>query len=198
MSLKTSLQEVSFYTNSIRLACDEINEKKQHKALKDVVGKAYENHRIRLWNFFGCKTSKKSHKLLNGIWGGDLCIELNNKIVALEEVKGHYLDSCFIERTLVNIAKTTKCFPCKCFPHFIIHSFTTYKLYDKKVSDICGILSPDIKDQLKKKLVYTSVCEKDRLHRNDWFQINKYAYIDNINYRYINKDIQMMKSIILQ
>ena len=47
-----------------------------------------------------------------------------------------------------------------------------------------------------KKIVYITLCERDRLPTKKWFQNCDYAYIDNINDEFIKKDIAFIKSLI--
>ena len=95
---------VKFYKESLRLAENDI--KSQHesgKALKDVVGAAFELHRKRLWEHFGFVVSKEKNGALFDV---DWSIRYKGVLIAFEEDKGHYLDSCFMERALTGFSKT--------------------------------------------------------------------------------------------
>ena len=56
-------EHMEFYTQSLVLAEAEIKEKRVAKALKDVVGLAFENHRKRIWEHFGFKVVKNGDDL---------------------------------------------------------------------------------------------------------------------------------------
>src|SRR6056300_739678 len=89
--------KVQVYKNSLKLAGENINQIKQSKSLKDVVGKQYEQHRKRIWEEFGFTVDKNRN---GSAFDVDWSIYFNGKLVALEEDKGHYVDSCFLERCL--------------------------------------------------------------------------------------------------
>ena len=63
---------------------------------------AFEKHRKRIWEHFGFKVVKEG----DGLFDADWYIWYGETLVAIEEDKGHYLDSCFLERALTGFAKT--------------------------------------------------------------------------------------------
>lgn len=92
---------IEFYLNSLIVA--ENNIIIGNKALKDVVGKEFEEHRKRIWEYFGFTVKKIKLYPFNPDW----CVyDKNGNLIIIEEDKGHYLDSCFMERCLCGIAKT--------------------------------------------------------------------------------------------
>ena len=93
--------EIEFYKRSLQEACDDINH--STIALKDIVGLAYELHRKRIWEYFGFTVDKEKH---NAMWNVDLTIYKGSTVVAFEETKGHYLDSCFLDRALGSMMKS--------------------------------------------------------------------------------------------
>ena len=107
------------------------------KALKDIVGEEFETHRKRIWEYFGFSVTKDKH---NACFSVDWTIKnKKGEIVAFEEDKGHYLDSCFMERALTGFAKTINSYVKNDtkIPHLLIHSFTKYsKFEEKKLEDI--------------------------------------------------------------
>ena len=65
--MDTTLEQehINYYKQSLQDADNEIKtEKEKGKALKDIVGKAYENHRKRVWEHFGFDVSKDKHNAL--------------------------------------------------------------------------------------------------------------------------------------
>ena len=94
---------IEFYKQSLKKADNEVKTLNKNKALKDCVGKAYENHRKRVWEYFGFKVSKDKY---DAHFDVDWSITYNGVLIALEEDKGHYVDSCFLERALTGFCKT--------------------------------------------------------------------------------------------
>mgnify|MGYP006189117695 CR=1 FL=1 len=184
-----------FYKKSLIIACENIKEKKKIKALKDVIGKEFEEHRKRLWNHFGFTVSKERELAL---WDVDWNIKNSEgKTIAFEEDKAHYLDSCFLERALAGFAKTVNSYlknnqevPC-----IILHSFTSYSKYEVKLNEFCEILRDDVSRTMREKIVYITLCDRDRLPTKKWFQNCDYAYIDNMQDDLIHKDIAFIKSL---
>ena len=189
--------DLQFYKNSLLLADDEIKLKhKTRKALKDIIGKAYENHRKRIWNHFGFDVSKEKYGALFYI---DWSITFKGKLIAFEEDKGHYVDSCFLERVLSGFCKTINMYKKreKEVPILILHSFTRYNKFDDKLKEDMDTRKYEIKNELLTKLVYTTLIYHDRLPKNKWFSKNLYnCYSVNANNNLILKDIEFIKSLI--
>lgn len=188
--------EIQFYKESLRLAEIRIEtENKTGKALKDAIGGAFEEHRERIWNHFGFKVSKDK-KIASFV---DWCITYEGKLIALEEDKGHYLDSCFLERALSGFCKTINTYKeiNKDVPLLILHSFTKYNLYNQKLKEDMDTRKLEISDELQKKIVYTTLTECDRLSQKKWFSKEYYkGYSDNANDELIIKDIKFIRSLI--
>ena len=122
--------EVQFYKESLRKTDNYVmSHHETGKALKDVVGKGYELHRKSVWEYFGCDVSKEKYGALFDV---DWSITHGGKLIAFEEDKGHYLDSCFMERALTGYCKTANAYIKRNepVPLFIIHSFTKYKKFN--------------------------------------------------------------------
>ena len=75
---------MEFYKESLALAEREIYTLKHQKALKDVIGKKYENHRGRIWKYFGFDVTKDRHGCA---FDPDWTIFYNDKLIAFEEDK---------------------------------------------------------------------------------------------------------------
>ena len=142
---------VKFYKESLRLAENDI--KSQHesgKALKDVVGAAFELHRKRLWEHFGFVVSKEKNGALFDV---DWSIRYKGVLIAFEEDKGHYLDSCFMERALTGFSKTINAYikNNEPTPLLILHSFTKYKKFNEKLEEDMDTRKKEIKDEMQKE-----------------------------------------------
>lgn len=188
---------IQLYKQSLQDAENEI--KLQHetgKALKDIVGLAYENHRKRIWNHFGFDVSKDKHDALFDV---DWSITYQGKLVALEEDKGHYLDSCFMERALTGFCKTVNAYQKKekNIPVLIIHSFTRYSKFNEKLLEDMETRKPEISNEIQNKLIYTTLVNCDRLPKKKWFSTDAYnCYSVNADDDLILKDIEFIHSLI--
>lgn len=188
---------ISYYISSLVYCEYQINTTKS-KALKDVVGNFYEKHIRRVYLYYSKLKITKNYKDL--CFTPDCCmIDTNMNIKLVTEIKGHYLDSCFLDRALVGIVKTINILnkENKEIPYFEIHSFTTYKLFYKKLVEFKDIINDKLSSILDDKLIYTSICQKDRLKKQVWFNNNIYkkSYITNINYTNIKDHIKFIVSI---
>lgn len=187
---------VEKYRSSLQKACDRINQKKADKALKDVVGNEFEQHRKRIWKMFGFKVDKNKHKATFKVdW---TIYDKHNKVIAFEEDKGHYLDDCFAKRAIIDFAKTAQNYiktHNKC-PLLILHSFTRYKKFEKELENIKDILKPKIVEILKKNLIYITLTNHDRIRR-EWFSNAKdnCPYVEYAEDKLIKKDIRFIQSL---
>ena len=191
---------LEFYRQSLNLADQEVKYQVTvvEKALKDVVGAAYENHRRRIYEHFGFTVSKER---FGAMFDVDWSIKYGDKLIAFEEDKGHYLDSCQAGRAIMGFAKTadTLIKQGKQIPKCIINTFTRYKKYDEKLEEFWIITKPEIVNELKKKLVYNTLVSRDRLPKTIWFSQNENrfnCYLSNVEDELIIKDIQFIQSLI--
>lgn len=190
--------EVQFYKNSLKKAGENINRKKNFKSLKDVVGKEYEEHRKRVWEHLGYQVDKEKN---GAAFDVDWAIYLNEKLVALEEDKGHYVDSCFLERCSFSFLKTINNFNKKDedIPKLILSCFTKYSRYTEKLEESLEITKEEICNIFKEKFKYTYINYNDRFPKDVWFNQNE----ENINNPYeiyqedelIKDDIRFMLSL---
>ena len=195
--MQETQDNVQFYKESLYKAENDI--KSQHeagKALKDVVGTAFEEHRKRLWEHFGFRVSKEKHGALFDV---DWSITYKGVLIAFEEDKGHYLDSCFMERALTGFSKTVNAYIKKNepIPLLILHSFTKYKKFNEKLEEDMDTRKTEIRDEIQKKLLYTTLVECDRLPKKKWFSKDLYdSYSVNASEELILKDIEFIQSLI--
>lgn len=177
----------------MRIACNEISDKREAKALKDVIGFAYENHRRRLYKFFGLRITKKD---IYTTWNPDITAH-SDTIYIIEEDKAHYIDSCFMGRAILNIAMTISNYleQGKESPYFVLHSFTRYNGFEKKFLEMSRIINPIIVKIMETNFSYTYICTQDRLPKKKWFQVQKYAYLQNMSLTKIKQDIQFFKTM---
>jgi hypothetical protein len=199
-----TLDNLQFYKNSLRKAedelKDELKDESNKKALKDIVGKVYEKHRARVWEHFGFSVSKDKNVASFNV---DLLIKWKDKPepIGLEETKGHYLDSCFMERAITGFCKTINRYKKegKPIPRLIIHSFTRYNLFIQNLQEDLDTRKPEIADVVNDKIVYTTLVDSDRIPAKKWFseKLNIYnAYTAYASDELILKDIEFIQSLI--
>ena len=195
--MDSAIQEhIDFYKNSLIKTDENIkNEKETGKALKDIVGKEYEEHRKRIWEYFGFKVSKEKY---NALFDVDWSITYNDKLIALEEDKGHYLDSCFLERALTGYSKTVNNYQKNniSVPTLIIHSFARYSKFNEKKEEDLDTRKESIANEIKSKLVYTTLTKRDRLPKGKWFGDSENCYFENSEEELIIHDINFILSLI--
>lgn len=191
MSINTELykQEFNMYYHSTF-------EKKNNsgKAFKDVAGAEYETFRRKVWQHAGYQLSKPNTKFAN--WKADIIIKHNNKIIAVEEDKAHYVDSCFLDRFYSSAAKVVSyCLKNKIeIPYIILSCPTSYSLFDKKKNEILQIYRSDIVHMLDVKVKYLTICNHDRVAAKNYFVSNTNCfYLDNEK---IRDNIEAIKRII--
>ncbi|AII16993.1 hypothetical protein JO84_gp344 [Aureococcus anophagefferens virus] len=200
---KLDFDDINIYTNFLDDLCciieDEIKTTK--KSLKDIIGKQYENHRKKLYIEFGdynIINNKDIDDSYKPEWNADIIVtnKLGN-IIALEETKGHYLDKCFLDRSIMNIAITIKKYQINNIriPIFIIHSYTTYRYYQNQLDKYYSIFTEDIVKIIKDKLIYTTVSCRDRISTENWIKKDKKAYIKNITVKNIINDIKTIRML---
>jgi hypothetical protein len=150
------------------------------KALKDIVGKKYEEHRKYIWEASGYCFQSRLHsqdKDLSAFNADGYIYGENGKLLVIEEAKAHYVDSCFLERALGSFAKQIRAFLKngwneKDVPYFVLSSTTTYNLYQKKLEEYLDVLldANPVKKIMRKKLRYFTVTANDRIKPKGWLQ----------------------------
>ena len=172
-------------------------EKGTGKALKDIIGKAFETHRKRVWEHFGFTVTKDKHHSLFDV---DWSILHNQQLIAFEEDKGHYLDSCFMERAITGFAKTVNAYQKegRIVPKLIIHSFARYRKFQEKKEEDMDTRKECIADEIKEKMAYTTLTHRDRLPANIWFGSCDDCYGNNAEDDLIRDDIGFILSLIPQ
>jgi hypothetical protein len=195
--MEETQDNVQFYKESLCKAENDIKSRcETGKALKDVVGRAFELHRKRLWEHFGFCVSKEKYGTQFDV---DWSITYKGVLIAFEEDKGHYLDSCFMERALTGFSKTVNAYIKKNepIPLLILHSFTKYKKFNEKLEEDMDTRKTEIRDEIQKKLLYTTLVECDRLPKKKWFSKDLYdSYSVNASEELILKDIEFIQSLI--
>ena len=81
-------------------------------------------------------------------------------------------------------------------PVLILHSFTTYSKFNEKLNDDLDTRKEEIVMEMKKKMFYTTLVNRDRLSKKSWFPTAENCYINNACEELIKKDIKFIKSLI--
>ena len=163
----------SDYLDSYDTFCDNTitTVEETDKALKDVIGAEYEEHRKRIHEKLGFRVENEIHDERLAAFNADWYLyDKGGNLVIIEECKGHYVDSCFAERAVFGFAKTAQRFldlGLEC-PYFVLSSTTKYRLFDEKFDESLGVLRLDIADALRAKVKYFSVVENDRFGYKKW------------------------------
>jgi hypothetical protein len=189
--------DVCYYRRSLQEADSEIRtEYETGKALKDIIGLAFESHRKRIWEYFGFEVSKDRHFAMFDV---DWSITYNGTLVAFEESKGHYVDSCFMERALTGFCKTVNTYQKldRQVPVLILHSFTRYNKFNEKLVEDMDTRKEFIRDEILKKMVYTTLVDCDRLSKKRWFSKDNFeCYSSNASDDLIIRDIGFIRSLV--
>ena len=189
--------DVRFYKQSLQEADSEIRTQYETgKALKDIIGLAFESHRKRIWEYFGFDVSKDRHDAMFDV---DWSITYNGTLIAFEESKGHYVDSCFMERALTGFCKTVNTYQKqgRHIPVLILHSFTRYNKFNEKIIEDLDTRKDVIRDEILKKLVYTTLTDCDRLPKKRWFSKDNFeCYSGNASEELIIRDIEFIRSLV--
>ena len=199
MSRPTQIDHLHFYKQSLSLTDLEIAGKREAgKALKDVVGKAFETHRKRVWEHFGFTVSKDRNDAMFDV---DWAIKYNGRLIALEEDKGHYADSCMHLRTFSEFAKTINNYTKqnKDIPVLILCSFTKYSKHKEKFEEIKETWKKEISMHTN-KMRYTTITSRDSLSTKDWVGSKDSTRSDSYSHFaedvLIQKDIEFIHSLI--
>jgi hypothetical protein len=163
-----------------------------NKAKKDGIGEAYENFRSTIPNTINKDLviiPKKYHKKylkeinLNSSFKPDQIItDKNGRILAIEEDKGHYVDKCFLERSLFGALKTIRRmrksgFTEEQIPYFLLCSPTKYSKYDEEFKEILDIAhdmsgaDSELEAIFLQKFVYFPMSMHDRVKKEEYDKI---------------------------
>lgn len=198
--------DVSFYFESLRDCEKRIYS--SSKALKDSVGRSYEQHLKRIYAHYNpaieVKFGKNTDKTRFGFIPDIIITKTHDDdttTIGIIEAKGHYVDSCFLERALVGFSKAININNKREIPHKIkpiLESFTTYRLLQSKMEHTMEIINETIAEELTSSFVNNTLCMSDRLHKDKWFNkhdMERSPYIDHVDEDLVKKHIEFIKSI---
>ena len=168
----------------------------QEKAGKDIVGEEYEKMRTKFWKSYDFSVSKTSI----ADFTPDLIIKRGRSIVAIEECKAHYVDSCFLDRFAMDAAKIfnhyiEKKTPNAQIPKIILSSMTTYNHFERKTSDILKVFKPEIVKLFKSHVHYFSFCKHDRVPARKYFQHSSLSTCFTLDPKLIKKQEDFANSL---
>jgi hypothetical protein len=142
----------------------------KEKSGKDIVGHQYELFRKQYYIDMGF-TLGKGRKIFGTTYNSDLVVKKGNIIVAIEEDKASYVDSCFLGRAIQNAAEVFDMCLSKNIhiPYFIVSSSTKYSKYDEICEKRFRLYREDLQKLLKEKFIYLPLCEHDRVPQKMYF-----------------------------
>ena len=146
----------------------------EEKAGKDIVGEEFEKKRRKFYQSFGFKTSKQKI----GSYNPDIVItNKKGEIIVIEEDKGHYTDSCFLDRLMMNAARVFSEYIEKGtqqddIPYFVLSCMTRFNGYENKYEINKKLFSMEIQDVMENKLIYFPYCDHDRVSAKKYFKNN--------------------------
>ena len=165
------------------------------KAPKDIVGEEYEKLRTNLYQNLNFNVIEdKSRKRIAG-YDADLAIEKDGEIIIVEEAKGHYVDSCFLQRALVSCGKVVNHYleGGKEPPYFVLSCPTRMKNFDAAFNDTVRLFKPDIASSMKEKFIYFPLCQHGRVPKDSYYQSVKNCFA--LDEGLINKEIAFMEKL---
>lgn len=145
---------------------------KKEKAGKDIVGEEYELMRKKFWTQHGFKAQPENI----GGYDADLVVRTETgRIVVIEESKAHYVDSCFLDRFVMNAGRVLQHYidleiPEEDIPYISLSCMTSYRLYEQKLKDNKRMFSTELQEMMGKKIKYFPICAHDRVRKGKYFK----------------------------
>ena len=167
----------------------------EEKAGKDIVGEEYENMRKKIYSAHGFRANKGQ---VAGFSADIVVKNKNNKIVLIEEDKGHYVDSCFLKRFLVNAAEIIDSYinegvSVDDIPLIVLSSPTTLNNYEKHYTNTKKLCRKQLRDIMDTKIKYWSYCDHDRVNKNKYFIDNNNCF--DLSDTLISEQLTTIKSL---
>lgn len=163
------------------------------KNFKDVVGEEYEAMRRDFYISFGFKAEKE----IIGHYEADLVVRdsKTNEVLAIEEDKGHYVDSCFMKRFLSDAAEiiNSNLQEGVATPTIVLSSPTNMGNYKEAYECSSRLFRPEIKKVMDEKIVYLPYCTHGRVSRAKYYKnkSNCFALSDEL----ITKQLELIKTL---
>tara|TARA_R100000750_G_scaffold60817_1_gene50692 strand:+ start:558 stop:2276 length:1719 start_codon:yes stop_codon:yes gene_type:complete len=191
--IKDTENPIEYYIKSLKIANYYVYRRRRDplatSKLTTIQGAAFEEHRKRLWEFFGfeVKGNQKEHeKQYLGGYAIDQIILWNDKLVALEEDKSRSIDKGNTEKAIIGMAKTINHYQDlkssywkdttfkspdeflikkngkHIMPHIIIHTFAKYGQVEHELDECKDVFKGSIKDKFiyGKTFHYTTLINK--------------------------------------
>ena len=141
------------------------------KAGKDIIGEQYESFRRMYYQSCGF-TIGNGKKVFGSSYNCDTVVKNGDRVVVLEEDKGHYIDSCFLGRAISNAAEIFS----ECLdkgievPFFVISSPTKMNNYESICDRRFKLYREDIVILLRSKFLYFPLSENGRISKEKYFE----------------------------
>ncbi len=143
----------------------------QEKAGKDIVGEQYETFRAEVYKNYGFDVVEDKKKKTIGGYDADLVIEKDGEVVIVEEAKGHYVDSCFLQRAVSSYAKVIDSYLSqdRSPPYFVLSCPTKMNNFSEVFEKQVSLYREDIRQYLKAKFLYMPICSHGRVSRKQYY-----------------------------
>jgi len=147
------------------------------KAGKDIIGEQYESFRRSYYQSCGF-TIGNGKKVFGSSYNCDTVVKKGDKVLILEEDKGHYIDSCFLGRAISNAAEIfSECLDKGIeIPFFVISSPTKMNNYDSICDRRFKLYREDIVTLLKSKFLYFPLSENGRIPKEKYFETSESCF----------------------
>lgn len=150
----------------------------KEKAGKDITGEEYEIMRKQFWQTNGFTINKEE---IAGFTPDQVIRNSKGQIIVIEEDKSHYVDSCFLDRFIMNAAKVIQYYidqetNDEDIPYIILSSMTTYSKYETKFSENKKLFLNRIQEIMDKRVKYFPICKHDRVKKG-YYKNNKLCFI---------------------
>ena len=150
----------------------------EEKAGKDIVGEEYELMRKKFWTQQGFEA--KSENIAG--YDADLVVRTKTgRIAVIEEDKAHYVDSCFLDRFVMNAGRVLQHYIDlevleEDIPFVSLSCMTTYKLFQQKLNDNMRMFSTELQEMMNKKVKYFPMCSHDRVRKGKYFKSEEVSF----------------------
>lgn len=150
---------------------------RNEKAGKDIIGEQYELFREKYYKNFGFQIGN-GKKVFGSSYNCDTVVKKGDKILILEEDKGHYIDSCFLGRAIQNATQVFNVCLKKGIdiPFFVISSTTRYNKYEEIYQEKIETIREDLVEILNKKFIYLPLSEHDRISDKKYFMTKETCF----------------------
>jgi hypothetical protein len=140
----------------------------EEKAGKDIVGEQWELFRSSVYKQHGFTTA--DDRTIGG-YNADIVVVRNGEAIIVEEAKGHYIDSCFLQRAISSCARVISDSLEKERepPHFVLSCPTKMNNFQEVFDSQATLYRKDIRNYLSTKFTYLPLCSHGRVPKKRYY-----------------------------